>query len=73
MDVHHVVECGFFEDDDIRNDLRNLVTLCDSCHGKWEGMTDSEQLSILREVIMKQAEDRLSWIREQQKRLKKDT
>lgn len=69
-DVHHIVECGFFEDDDERNDLRNLVNLCPDCHGTWESATDEEQIEMLREVLEEQMNDRLRWVRQQQERLK---
>ncbi len=76
MEVHHIVECGFFEDDEKRNDLRNLVTLCFSCHKLWENATDEEQLENLRRVMEdadrddEEIENRLGWIRSQQERLK---
>jgi len=69
-DVHHIVECGFFNDDDVRNDLRNLITLCPDCHGTWESATDEEQLEMLNDVLERQKADRLAWVRAQQERLK---
>lgn len=37
LDVHHRVPLRKFNGDfDLANDLGNLVTLCRSCHGRWE-------------------------------------
>jgi len=37
--VHHIQKARSFEDPEARNDMSNLVTLCEAtCHSKWEGI-----------------------------------
>lgn len=38
LHVHHVIPARKFEDPERRNSMENLVTLCKSCHMKWEGI-----------------------------------
>lgn len=36
-DVHHIKPYREFEDSEKANDMNNLISLCRSCHNKWEG------------------------------------
>lgn len=36
LHVHHIVPARKFDDAASRNDPENLITLCVTCHGKWE-------------------------------------
>lgn len=38
LDVHHIQPARSFDDAEARNAMENLITLCRSCHRKWEGM-----------------------------------
>jgi len=38
LDVHHIVPLKHFDTPETANDLDNLVSLCSSCHSKWEGL-----------------------------------
>ena len=38
LDVHHIRPLRTFEDPEDANVLRNLVTMCKPCHGRWEGI-----------------------------------
>jgi 5-methylcytosine-specific restriction endonuclease McrA len=38
LDVHHIKPAQAFDDPTARNAMENLVTLCRSCHKKWEGI-----------------------------------
>lgn len=38
LHVHHIRPLREFDDPCEANDLNNLVTLCHSCHGRWEGI-----------------------------------
>lgn len=38
LDVHHIVPLSEFEKPEEANELSNLVSLCGSCHSKWEGL-----------------------------------
>jgi len=37
-DVHHITPFREFDDYEEANKLSNLVCLCRSCHGEWEGI-----------------------------------
>jgi DNA-binding CsgD family transcriptional regulator len=39
LHVHHLIKARSFDDDKKRNAVNNLVTLCASCHRKWEQMS----------------------------------
>jgi 5-methylcytosine-specific restriction endonuclease McrA len=38
LSVHHVFPVREFDDPEDANGLINLVTMCEPCHGKWEGL-----------------------------------
>jgi hypothetical protein len=38
LHVHHIEPLATFDSPEAANELRNLVTLCRSCHAKWEGI-----------------------------------
>jgi transposase-like protein len=38
LHVHHIIPAREFEDPERRNDIDNLVSLCQICHRKWEGI-----------------------------------
>lgn len=38
LDVHHIRPARLFDEDEEANRLGNLVTLCRSCHTRWEGL-----------------------------------
>lgn len=38
LNVHHIIPARKFDDAEARNSPDNLVTLCRSCHSKWEGI-----------------------------------
>lgn len=38
LHVHHIIPARKFDDPEARNDLNNLITLCRSCHNRWEGI-----------------------------------
>ena len=39
LDVHHIIPARQIDDPEVRNGMRNLVSLCCSCHGKAEHMS----------------------------------
>lgn len=43
--VHHIIPAKQFDNSNKRNDKNNLVTLCLSCHMKWEGIPLKPQFS----------------------------
>lgn len=48
LDVHHIVPLKTFGNDyESANDLENLASLCRSCHGDMESLSESEQRKIL--------------------------
>lgn len=44
LEVHHIKKARLFDDYKERNHLSNLMTLCRSCHTKWEHMPIRPQL-----------------------------
>jgi transposase len=38
LDVHHIIPLKKFDKPEKANTLNNLITLCRSCHNKWEGI-----------------------------------
>jgi len=38
LDVHHIQPADSFEDDEKRNAMENLISLCRACHPTWEKM-----------------------------------
>lgn len=42
LDVHHIIPIREFDNAEEANFLLNLVTLCESCHKKWEPVTQAE-------------------------------
>jgi len=38
LHVHHITPLREFNDTEKANQLENLITLCPSCHGRWEGI-----------------------------------
>lgn len=38
LDVHHIQPVSTFESPDDAHELENLITLCISCHSRWEGI-----------------------------------
>jgi len=45
LHVHHIKPWHEFDDHKERNELNNLITLCVSCHGKWESIPVEPQVS----------------------------
>lgn len=48
LEVHHIVHVSEFDDYETANKLENLVTLCKSCHNRWEGI-------IARPILLQEA------------------
>jgi endogenous inhibitor of DNA gyrase (YacG/DUF329 family) len=45
LHVHHIVKARLFDDDELRNNDNNLVTMCLTCHGEWEGIPLRPQIA----------------------------
>jgi hypothetical protein len=51
LDVHHIIPFRLFDKFEHGNDLRNLITLCKSCHGKVEAVSYEEIDCINSEMV----------------------